>query len=108
VIAIRGFVIATTYCFHIVLCQTNHTSNNSNKLTNQMQQFHKFYYLTLLCRSTCFGRLHAHYQELTTELTASGFTSERGGSSVVGRGLTGQTTTNNVATTTFRGKIRGC
>ena len=25
-------------------------------------------------RSTCFGRLHAHHQELTTALTASGFT----------------------------------
>jgi len=40
-----------------------------------------------MCRSTCFGRLHAHHQELTTALTASGFTLERGGSSVVGRGL---------------------
>jgi len=27
-----------------------------------------------MCRSTCFGRLHAHLQELTTALTASGFT----------------------------------
>jgi len=40
-------------------------------------------------RSTCFGRLHAHHQELTTSLTASGFTLERGGSSAVGRGLAG-------------------
>jgi len=40
-----------------------------------------------MCGSTCFGRLHAYYQELTTALTASGFTLERGGSSVVGRGL---------------------
>jgi len=65
-----------------------------------------------MCRSTCFGRLHAHYQELTTALTASGLTLERGGSSVVGRGLagyiTGQTTTNNAATATFQGKTRGC
>jgi hypothetical protein len=38
-------------------------------------------------RSTCFGRLHPHHQELTTALTASGFISERGGSNVVGRGL---------------------
>ena len=36
----------------------------------------------------CFGRLHAHHQELTIALTTSGFTLERGGSSVVGRGLT--------------------
>jgi len=40
-------------------------------------------------RSTCFGRLHAHHQEITTALTASGFTLGRGGSSVVGRGLAG-------------------
>jgi len=42
-----------------------------------------------MCRSTCFGRLHAHHQELTTALTASGFTLELGGSSVVVRGLAG-------------------
>ena len=40
-----------------------------------------------MCCSTCFGRLHVHHQELTTPLTASGFTLERGGSSVVGRGI---------------------
>ena len=49
----------------------------------------RVYYLTLMCRSTCFGRLHAHNQELTTALTASGFTLERGSSSVVGRDLAG-------------------
>jgi len=54
-----------------------------------------------MCRSTCFGHLLAHHQELTTALTASGFTLERGGSSAVGRGLviTDQTTTNNAANT---------
>jgi hypothetical protein len=40
-----------------------------------------------MCRSACFGRLHAHQREPTTALTASGFILERGGSSVVGRGL---------------------
>jgi hypothetical protein len=39
-----------------------------------------------MCRSTCFGRLHAHHQEFTTALAASGFTLESGDSSVVGRG----------------------
>jgi len=34
-----------------------------------------------MCRSTCFGHLHAHHQELTTALKASGFTLEHGGSS---------------------------
>jgi hypothetical protein len=53
-----------------------------------------------MCRSTYFGRLHAHHQELTTALTASGFTLEHGGSSAVGRVLASvQTTTNNAATT---------
>jgi len=42
-----------------------------------------------MIRSTCFGRLHAHHQELATALTASGFTLERGDSSVVGRGPAG-------------------
>jgi hypothetical protein len=40
-----------------------------------------------MCRSTCFGRLHAHHQELPTALAASDFTLEPGGSSGVGRGL---------------------
>jgi hypothetical protein len=43
-----------------------------------------------MCGSTCFGRLHVRNQELTTALTASGFTFKRGGSSVVGRGLAGR------------------
>jgi hypothetical protein len=29
-----------------------------------MQQFLKFYYLTFMYSSTCFGRSHAHHQEL--------------------------------------------
>jgi len=73
-----------------------------------MQQFSQVYFLTFMFRSTRFGRLHAHHQRLTTALTASGLTLERGSSSVVGRGLAGQTTTNNAATTTFQDKTRGC
>jgi len=61
-----------------------------------------------MCDSTCFGRIHAHHQELITALTVSGFTLERDGSSVVSPGLAGQTTTNNAATATFQGKTRGC
>jgi hypothetical protein len=34
----------------------------------------QIYDLTIMFRSTCFGRLHAHHQELTTALAASGFT----------------------------------
>jgi hypothetical protein len=32
------------------------------------------YYLTFMCRSTCFERHHAHHQEYTTALAASVFT----------------------------------
>jgi len=39
-----------------------------------MQQFHKFITWRLCVAQTCFGRLLAHHQELTTALTASGFT----------------------------------
>jgi len=39
-----------------------------------MQQFHKFITLRFMCRSTCFGLLHAHHQDLTTALTAFHFT----------------------------------
>ena len=35
------------------------------------------YYLTFICSSTCFGRLPAHHQELTTALGASGSTVNR-------------------------------
>jgi hypothetical protein len=52
-----------------------------------------------MCHPTCFRRLRAHHHELTTALTASCFTLERGGSSIVGRGLASQTTPNNAATT---------
>jgi hypothetical protein len=45
--------------------------------------------LDVLCRSTCFGHLRAHHQELTTALTASGFTLKCGGSSAVSRGPAG-------------------
>jgi hypothetical protein len=42
-----------------------------------------------MCGSTCFGRLHAHYQELATALSASVLPLERGGSSAVACGLAG-------------------
>ena len=77
-----------------------------------MQQFHKFFYLTFMCRSTCFGRLHAHHQEFTPSLAASGFTLERGGSSVVGRGLAGYNRPDHdqkrYCHQRSKGKTRGC
>jgi hypothetical protein len=57
--------------------------------------------------STCFGLLHVHHQELMTVLTASDFTV---GAllDVVWPVITGQTTTNNAATTRLKGKTRVC
>jgi len=40
-----------------------------------------------MCGATCFGRLSAHHQKRTSALGAFVSTFERGGSSVVGRGL---------------------
>jgi hypothetical protein len=54
--------------------QVRASSYNSNKLNNYMTTVSQVYYLTFTCGSTCFGRLHAHNQELTTALAASGFT----------------------------------
>jgi len=42
-----------------------------------------------MCGSTCFRSLHVHHQQLTAVVAAFGFTLERGGSSVVSRGLAG-------------------
>jgi hypothetical protein len=77
------------------------------KINQPNATFSQVYYLTLMCRLIRFGRLHAYHQELTTALTASVCTLERGGSSVVGRGLPRPQSTTN-ATTTFQGKTRGC
>jgi len=48
------------------------------------------------------GILMPIIRSLSTSVAASGLPLERGGSSVVGRGRSGQTTTNNTATTTFQ------
>jgi len=61
---------------------------DSNKLTNQMQQFYKFitwHFVSL----NMFRAPPRPSSGPTTALTASGFTLERGGSSLVGRGMAG-------------------
>jgi hypothetical protein len=60
------------------------------KYINQLDKtILKMLLLNVLFRSTCFGHVHVHHQELTTALTASRFTLERGGRSVLSRGLAG-------------------
>jgi len=59
-----------------------------------------------MCHATCFGRLHAYHQELTTALTTSGFTLERGGSSAVGRGLAGPARPRPTALLPPRSKVK--
>jgi len=48
------------------------------------------------------GILMPIIRSLSTAVAASGLPLERGGSSVVGRGRSGLTTTNNAAITTFQ------
>ena len=99
---INTYSIPETYFIAIIKLLSGKQMQGTNKLTphndmqrsiqiNQPTRLNSFTSLLLdvLCRSTCFGRLHAHHQELTTALTASGFTLECGRSSVVSRGLAG-------------------
>jgi hypothetical protein len=58
----RIYIIYTFLAFPIQV--TYSASHNSNKSTNQMQPIYPVYYLTFMYSSTCFGRPHAHHQEL--------------------------------------------
>jgi hypothetical protein len=64
-----------------------------------MQQFHKFITWRLCVSQDVSGA--AHYQELTTALTASGFTLKLEGNGVVGRGLVGYEESANPRPTTL-------
>jgi hypothetical protein len=65
-----------------------------------MQQFYKFITWRFVSLNI-FRRIHAHHQELTTALAASGSAMERGGSSVVSRGLAGYEESGWVSRNTF-------
>jgi hypothetical protein len=68
-----------------------------------MQQFLQFYYLTLMCSSTCFGRPHVHHQELNDCSSSLWFYcwSVVVAVLLVVVGPACPTTTNNTATTTL-------
>ena len=78
-----------TFVYFVITFEVRKSVHHHTIQINQPIRCNSFTSLLLdfMCGSTCFGRFHAHHQELITALTASCFTSERGGSSVVCRGL---------------------
>jgi hypothetical protein len=73
ILPIPGFLYQAAYTRLPIPIHVQHTTpfKQSNQPDATVSQV---YYLTFICRSTCFRRPHAHHQELTTVLTASDIT----------------------------------
>jgi hypothetical protein len=83
-------------------CKLLKVKNGSNKSTNQMHQSLRFIACRLETAQHVSGNLMPIIRSLSTAVAASGFPLECGGSSVVGRGRSKPTMSNNTAATTFQ------
>jgi hypothetical protein len=73
---VRPYIVTQNYGnnFHkLDVRRSVHHRKIHKEKHNKMQQYIKILLFHIIWNSTCFGRHTAHYQELKTALTASGF-----------------------------------